>query len=129
MSRENITKENLYIYFNSLVSISSIPETNINIYSNYLLRIENLEQTLLLKKCIIPISDFSDLKESLFYIREIDNEDNDDKEISNNTEELLENKRINYNQKFILQHMISKKYISLEILPGNNNYTLNNYIF
>ena len=124
MSRENITKENLYIYFNSLVSISSIPETNINIYSNYLLRIENLEQTLLLKKCIIPISDFSDLKESLFYIREIDNEDNDDKEISNNTEELLENKRINYNQKFILQHMISKKYISLEILPGNNNYNL-----
>ena len=124
MSRENITKENLYIYFNSLVSISSIPETNINIYSNYLLRVENLEQTLLLKKCIIPISDFSDLKESLFYIREIDNEDNDDKEISNNTEELLENKRINYNQKFILQHMISKKYISLEILPGNNNYNL-----
>ena len=127
MSKEKITKENLYIYYNSLVSISSISETNINRYSKYLIRIENLEQTLLFKKCLVPLYDFSDLKESLFYIREYgdedededDNEENDDDSKDNN-----ENKRLNFSQKFILQHMLSKTYISLEILPGNNNYNL-----
>ena len=127
MSKEKITKENLYIYYNSLVSISSISETNINRYSKYLIRIENLEQTLLFKKCLVPLSDFSDLKESLFYIRECDDEDEDDNDENNdndNGKETKENKRLNYNKKFILQHMLSKKFISLEILPGNNNYNL-----
>lgn len=123
MPKEKITKENLYICYNSLISISSISETNINRFSKYLLRIENLEQTLLLKKCAVQLSDFSDLKESLFFIRELE-EENDDKEMNDNIKELMENKRINYNQKFILQHMLSQKYISLDILPGNNNYNL-----
>ena len=96
MPKEKITKENLYIYYNSLISISSISETNINRFSKYLLRIENLEQTLLLKKCVVPLSDFSDLKESLFFIRELD-EENDDKEMNDNIEESMENKRINFN--------------------------------
>ena len=120
MSKENITKENLYIYYNSLISISSISETNTKLFSKYLLRIDNLEQTLLLKKGAMPLYDFSDLKESLFYIRKIDGEEN----IENSNEDSLENKRINYNQQFILQHMISKKYISQDNLPGNNNYIL-----
>ena len=123
MSKEKITKENLYIYYDSLITISSISETNINRFSKYLIRIENLEQTLILKKCIVPLSDFSDLKESLFYIRKIYEKDKD-KEIDNNIEESFDDNRINYNEQFILQHMISHKYISLDILPGNNNYNL-----
>ena len=126
MSKGNGTKENLFIHFNSLITISSISETNINKFSKYLIRIENLEQTLIFKKCLVPLSDFSDLKESLFYIREKDDEDYN-KEIENknnntNNEESLENKRINYNKPFILQHMISKKYISIENLQGSKNY-------
>ena len=74
MSKGNGTKENLFIHFNSLITISSISETNINKFSKYLIRIENLEQTLIFKKCLVPLSDFSDLKESLFYIREKDEE-------------------------------------------------------
>ena len=128
MSKGNGTKENLFIHFNSLITISSISETNINKFSKYLIRIENLEQTLIFKKCLVPLSDFSDLKESLFYIREKDDEDYN-KEIENknnntNNEESLENKRINYNKPFILQHMISKKYISIENLQGIKNYSL-----
>ena len=128
MSKGNGTKENLFIHFNSLITISSISETNINKFSKYLIRIENLEQTLIFKKCLVPLSDFSDLKESLFYIREKDDEDYN-KEIENknnntNNEESLENKRINYNKPFILQHMISKKYISIENLQGTKNYSL-----
>ena len=127
MSKEKITKENLYIYYNSLISISSISETNIHRYSKYLIRIENLEQTLLFKKCLAPLHDFSDLKESLFYIREYGDEDEDEDDNEENDDESIdtnENKRLNFNQKFILQHMLSKTYISLEILPGNNNYNL-----
>ena len=135
MIKEKITKENLYIYYNSLISINTSSETNQNIYSKYLLRIENLEQTLLLKKCLMPLSDFFDLKESLFFIREIEenkedpekkllNKYNTDKDMINNSEESNKNKRLNYNDKFFLQHMLSKKYISIETLPGNNNYNL-----
>ena len=123
MPKEKITKENLYIYYNSLISICTISETNMIRSSKFLLRIENLEQTLLLKHCTVPLSDFSDLKESLFYIREIDDEDVD-KETNNNIEDSSENKRINFNQPFILQHMISKKYIYLYELLANKNYIL-----
>ena len=98
MIKEKITKENLYIYYNSLISINTSSETNQNIYSKYLLRIENLEQTLLLKKCLMPLSDFFDLKESLFFLLLIEenkedpekkllNKYNTDKDMINNSEE------------------------------------------
>ncbi len=74
MPKEKITKENLYVYFNSLISISSINESGTSQYSKYLVRMENLEQTLLLKKCQVPLSEFTDLKESVFFVREIEEE-------------------------------------------------------
>ena len=142
MPKEKITKENLYVYFNSLISISSINESGTSQYSKYLVRMENLEQTLLLKKCQVPLSEFTDLKESLFFIREIEEEDNislintnvkrpikninDDtnSSIEKEDQEYVKEKRVNYNTKFILQHMISKNYITVENMPGNNNYSL-----
>ena len=139
MPKEKITKENLYVYYNSLISVSCISETGTNLFSNYLLRMENLEQTLLLKKCQVPLSEFTDLKESLFFIREIsgyngtkkykeknskNQNNNHDFNINKEKEENMQEKRVNYNQKFILQHMISKNYIYAENIPGNNNYNL-----
>ena len=38
MSSEKITKENLYIHYNSLISISTISEEYSNKYSNYLIQ-------------------------------------------------------------------------------------------
>ena len=138
MPKEKITKENLYVYFNSLISISCISETGTHLYSNYLIRIENLEQTLLLKKCQVPLSDFSDLKESLFIIKEpleektlslyngkkIVEENNRDENINEDEELSIHKKKLNYNEKFILKHMLSKTYIYAENIPGNNNYNL-----
>ena len=134
MAKEKITKENLYVYYDSLISISCLSETGSYLYSQYLLRIENLEQTLLLKKCQVPLSDFSDLKESLFFIKEYEenkknkkkviNKNNSDNNLNKEKEENIQKKRVNYNQKFILQHMMSKNYICVENIPGNNNYNL-----
>ena len=139
MPKEKITKENLYVYYNSLISVSCISETGTNLFSNYLLRMENLEQTLLLKKCQVPLSEFTDLKESLFFIREIsgynctkkykeknskNQNNNHDFNLNKEKEENIQEKRVNYNQQFILQHMISKNYIYAENIPGNNNYNL-----
>ena len=139
MPKEKITKENLYVYYNSLISIGSINETGSTLYSKYLVRMENLEQTLLLKKCQVPLSEFTDLKESLFFIREIEENKssslynkkiihnknlNDDVNSNEKDDEYIKEKRVNYNQQFILQHMISKNFISVENMPGNNNYSL-----
>ena len=129
MPKEKITKENLYVYYNSLISIGSINETGSTLYSKYLVRMENLEQTLLLKKCQVPLSEFTDLKESLFFIREIEENKssslynkkiihnknlNDDENSKEKDDEYIKEKRVNYNQQFILQHMISKNFISVE---------------
>ena len=138
MPKEKITKENLYVYFNSLISISCISESGSNQKSKYLLRMENLEQALLLKICPVPLSDFSDLKESLFFIREIGGFKNsslyDDKKEQNKfiqdatlnkeNDENSREKRVNFNQQFILQHMISRNYIYAENIPGKNSYNL-----
>ena len=136
MPKEKITKENLYVYYNSLISISCISETGTNKTSDYLLRMENLEQNLLLKKCQIPLSEFTDLKESLFFIREIRRntskiEQNSQNQYNNQysnlnkeKEENIQEKGVNYNQQFILQHMVSKNYLYAENNPGNNNYYL-----
>ena len=43
MPKEKITKENLYVYFNSLISISSINESGTSQYFKYLVCMENLE--------------------------------------------------------------------------------------
>ena len=99
---------------------------------------ENIEQTLILKPCSSPLFEFSDLKESLFFIREIEEENisylqkerklinkyyNEDIDLNDNKDEIMDEKKVNFGQHFILQHMISRKYICIEKLP-NNNYNI-----
>ena len=138
MSKRKLVKNKSYVYYNSLISIGEIPESGNSKSSKYLVRMENIEQTLILKPCSSPLSEFSDLKESLFFIREIEEEKisylqkerklinkyyNYDIDLNNNKEEIMNEKKVNYGQHFILQHMISKKFIYIEKLP-NNNYNL-----
>ena len=78
------------------------------------MRLESLDETILLRK-LNPLSDFSMIKESLFIIRKIREQEID---------EPIQGLRVNYNQNFILQHMISKKFLSKDKISGNNNYKL-----
>ena len=132
---ENSEKDMNYIFFNSLVSIKLVSEKNIKHTTDfYIVRMENLDQSLILKKCDTPLIQYSDLKESLFYIRNIEESlnifGNKNNKIPStkrqNFKEYLFNKnvKLNFNQNFLLQHMISKKFISIEKLHGNDNYIL-----
>ena len=132
---ENSNNDMNYIFFNSLVSIKLVSEKNIKHSSDfYIVRMENLDQSLILKKCDTPLIQYSDLKESLFYIRNIEESlnifGNKNNKIPStkrqNFKEYLFNKnvKLNFNQNFLLQHMISKKFISIEKLHGNDNYIL-----
>ena len=138
MSKKKLAKNKSYVYYNSLISIGEIPESGNSKSSKYLVRMENIEQTLILKPCSSPLSEFSDLKESLFFIREIEEENisylqkerklinkyyNDDFDLNSNKIEIMNEKKVNYGQHFILQNMISRKFIYIEKLP-NNNYNL-----
>ena len=74
-SNEDDDEENEtnYIFYNSLISIKLVPEMNYPHHKDfYMLRMENLDQSLILKRCDTPLLQYSDLKESLFYIRNID---------------------------------------------------------
>ena len=132
---ENSNNDMNYIFFNSLVSIKLVSEKNIKHSSDfYIVRMENLDQSLILKRCETPLIQYSDLKESLFYIRNIEeslnifgNKNNNSPSTKRqNIKEYLFNKnvKLNFNQNFILQHMISKKFVSIEKLHGNDNYIL-----
>ena len=135
MSKRKLARIKPYIYYNSLISISEVPESGNSKFSKYLVRMENLEQTLILKPCSSRLFEFSDLKESLFFIREIEEVNisyfekerklinNYDIDLNDNKDEIMDEKKVNYGQHFILQHMISRKYIYIEKLP-NNNYNL-----
>ena len=126
MSKRKLAKIKSYVYYNSLISIGEIPETGNSKTSKYLVRMENIEQSLILKPCSSPLSEFSDLKESLFFIREIEEENISylqNESLNSFKDEIMDEKKVNYGQHFILQHMISRKYIYIEKLP-NNNYNL-----
>ena len=126
MSKRKLAKIKSYVYYNSLISIGEIPETGNSKTSKYLVRMENIEQSLILKPCSSPLSEFSDLKESLFFIREIEEENISylqNESLNSFKDEIMDEKKVNYGQHFILQHMISRKFICIEKLP-NNNYNL-----
>ena len=59
-----------YVHYNSLISLKLV--SNHYYHSQYLIRMENLEENLLLKLCKSPLIEQTDLKESLFFIRDID---------------------------------------------------------
>ena len=132
-SNEDEDEDVDYIYYNSLISLKLVSEnTHPSRKEFYMIRKENLEQSLILKRCDTPLLQYTDIKESLFYIRNIDEclniYDTKSTNLSSNKQRNLkeyafknENK-LNFNQNFILQHLISKKFVTIEKLQGTDNY-------
>ena len=129
----NNNKIDPFIRFNSLISLKLLSD-HFHLHAKYLIRMENLEQTLLLKLCDSPLLDYSDLKESLFFLRDKDECQiiYSKKKLEDNFQYISELKesgfsnssQLNFNQTFFLQHMMSKKLITIEKLQGNDNYSL-----
>ena len=130
----NQIKENSYICFNSLITLNLISDNNQNSKSSkYMMRKENSDKLLSFKICKKPLFDYSDLTESLFFIRDIEECKlmYDNKEASKQSPEMsskeirfIKKDKINQNTQFILQHMISGKYISTEMKFNNNKIIL-----
>ena len=135
-------KDNSFISLNSLITINLISDDNQNSnISKYILRKENSDQKLAFKICKKPLLEYIDLSESLFFIRDIEecssiytklwNWDNfkksyekDNIEISSNEQRFIKDDKINQNTQFYLQHMISGKFISTEIIVTHNKITM-----
>ena len=117
MSKE---RNNNFISYNSLISLCVLSEEYDNSqYAKFLCAEENLEHSLNFKLCKKTLLDYSDIKGSLFYIRNIDEcisnfgvsdrQENISKELA-----FLSREKIQKNTSFYLQHMTSKKFISIE---------------
>ena len=119
--------EKIYIQYNSLISLAVISkdfeDTN---FTKFLIVEEDLEQSLNFKKCRKPLKEYVDLKESFFYIRNIDEcisnfgTFKNKKHKSNKKEETMKKElgflnrdKITQNSHFYLQHMMSKKFVSV----------------
>lgn len=126
-------KNKFYIKYNSLVTLSILSQEyeNSNL-GKYLVTEENLEHSLNFKLCKKPLLEYSDLKESLFYLRKIDEcisnygiSDNGtlkkNKKENNMAKELgfLSRESIRQNNHFYLQHMVSKKFVCVEKTQDN----------
>ena len=127
--------DNYFIEYNSLISliITSEEYENGN-YTKCLFAEDDLESPLSFKLCKRPLRDYYDLMGSIFYIRNVDEcianfgmsgseskfkkEEKTSKELS-----FLNKERIHQNNRFYLQHMTSKKYVSIE-MTKNNNFAL-----
>ena len=127
--------KNYFIQYNSLISLSIPSEEFDNTkYTKCLFAEDNLEHSLSFKLCKKPIKEYYDLIGSYFYIRNIDecisnfglseNNNNEQKSVKkeqNITNEIsfISKERIRQNSPFYLQHMMSKKFISIEISDKN----------
>ena len=133
MSNSN-DSDNSYIYLNSLISINLISDLNsFSNYSKYIVRLENSDDLLSLKLCKKPLEDYIELTESLFFIRDIEecesiydkkDDNNENTEISFKETRFVKKDTINQNSFFYLQHMISRKFVSSQIIPNSNKITL-----
>ena len=136
MSESNTQiQENSYICFNYLISLNLISDDKQNTKtSKYMIRIENSDDLLAFKICKKPLFEYSDLIGSLFYIRDIEEcksiysnkEDNNKQNIEISCKELrfIKQDKLNQCTQFILQHLISGKFISSEMKFSNNKITL-----
>ena len=123
-------KDNSFISLNSLITINLISDDNQNSnISKYILRKENSDQKLAFKICKKPLMEYIDLSESLFFIRDIEecssiyskkSNEKDNIEISSNEQRFIKDDKVNQNTQFYLQHMISGKFISTEIIVTHN---------
>ena len=127
-------KDNCFISLNSLITINLISDDNQNSkISKYILRKENSDEKLAFKICKKPLLEYIDLSESLFFIRDIEecssiyskkSNEKENIEISSNEQRFIKNDKINQNTQFYLQHMISGKFISTEIIVTQNKITM-----
>ena len=120
-----MSKENYFITYNSLISICILSEGYDNSqFAKFLYAEENLENTLNFKTCKKSFLDYTDIKGSLFYIRNSE-ECNSNYSFSEKQENIskelgfLNKERIQKNKNFYLQHMASKKFISIERTKDN----------
>ena len=126
-------KDKFSIKYNSLVTLSILSQEyeNSNL-GKYLVTEENLEHSLNFKLCKKPLLEYSDLKESLFYLRKVDEcisnyglSENEalkkNKKENNVAKELgfLSRESIRQNNHFYLQHMVSKKFVCVEKTQDN----------
>ena len=130
MSKDN---DKFSIKYNSLVTLSILSQEyeNANV-GKYLITEENLEHSLNFKLCKKPLLEYSDLKESLFYLRKVDECISNyglsesetfkkNKKENNLSKELgfLSRESIRQNNHFYLQHMVSKKFVCVEKTQDN----------
>ena len=126
-------KDKFSIKYNSLVTLSILSQEyeNSNL-GKYLVTEDNLEHSLNFKLCKKPLLEYSDLKESLFYLRKVDEcisnyglSENEalkkNKKENNLSTELgfLSRESIRQNNHFYLQHMVSKKFVCVEKTQDN----------
>ena len=130
MSKSN---DNNFVQYNSLISLSITSEEYENTkYTKCLYAENNLENSLSFKLCQKPLREYYDLMGSYFFIRNIDecvsifgksdtNNKKSFKKEENISKELnfINKERIRENNHFYLQHMMSKKFVSIEITPNN----------
>ena len=111
-----------YITYNLLISLCILSDDYDNSQNaKFLYAEENLEHSLNFKLCKKSFYDYSDIKGSLFYIRDIDECSSTSEKQENISKELdfLSKEKIHKNTSFYLQHMTSKKFISVEKTKDN----------
>ena len=132
--QDNFGEDNSYITYNSLISISHIStEENDKLKTTkYIMRKENFSSFLVFKKINKLKFDYLNLSDSLFFIRDIEEcnsiygnktKDNEDS-ICSKEVHFSKNDKLNPNSKFILQHMLSRKFVTCIMNIKNNTITL-----
>ena len=131
---EESEDEKSYICFNCLISISheSNGENNNSRISKYIMQKENFSNFLVLRQINESKYSYLNISDSFFYIRDIEEcksiYGNNSKDNENSTfikeSHFFKKSRLKENTKFILQHMISGKFVSCIMNIKNNKITL-----
>ena len=118
----SLNNDDYYITYNLLISLCILSDDYDNSQNaKFLYAEENLEHSLNFKLCKKSFYDYSDIKGSLFYIRDIDECSSTSEKQENISKELdfLSKEKMHKNTSFYLQHMTSKKFISVEKTKDN----------
>ena len=131
-SEEEIN-EDCFIKYNSLISLSITSQCYENSTKSKILFVkDNLEHSLFFKSYKKPLIEYNDLICSYFFIRNIEEckenfgfsekkNKKTYKNVENTSKELvyISKENLNQNSEFYLQHMMSKKFVSVEKTPDN----------
>ena len=133
MSEDAINK-NIFIHYNSLISLTiTSQDFEKSNKSKILFAEDNLENSLYFKSYKKPLIEYIDLIGSYFYIRNVEeckansnlcenNNNKSSRKRENTSKELvyISKENLHQNSEFYLQHMMSKKFVSLERAQDNN---------